>query len=58
MKNKYVIYLIYIYDQNDMDIFGLVWICDVCILDKCYANGVHVIYIYICDIDWLCAHHM
>ena len=26
--------------------FGLVWICEVCILNKCYANGVHVIYIY------------
>ena len=30
-----------------MDIFGLVWICDVCILNKCYANGVHVIYVYV-----------
>ena len=52
----YMLYILYIDDQNDMDIFGLVWICDVCILNKCYANGVHVI--YICDIDWLCAHHM
>ena len=33
--------------KNDMDIFGLVWICDVCILNKCFANGVHVIYIYV-----------
>ena len=30
--------------------FGLVWICEVCILNKCYANGAHVIYIY--DIDY------
>ena len=36
--------------------FGLVWICEVCILKKCYANGVHVIYIY--DIGLICAHHM
>ena len=39
--------LLYTDDQNDMDIFGLVWICDVCILNKCFANGVHVIYIYV-----------
>ena len=49
--------LLYTDDQNDMDIFGLVWICDVCILNKCFANGVHVIYIYMWY--WLVmAHHM
>ena len=42
-----MLYILYIDDQNDMDMFGLVWICDVCILNKCYANGVHVIKIYI-----------
>ena len=51
-----MLYILCIDDQNDMDIFGLVWICDVCILNKCYANGVHVM--NICDIDWFCAHHM
>ena len=41
-----MLYILYIDDQNDMDIFGLVLICDVCILNKCYANGVHVIYMW------------
>ena len=42
-----MLHILNIDDQNDMDISGLVWICDVCILNKCYANGVHVIHMYI-----------
>ena len=42
-----MLYILYKDDQNDMDIFGLVWICDVYILSKGYANDVHVINIYI-----------